>query len=144
MKFLFILIFFGLLISHCSEAQILSKKFHLKDSSRNAFVDANRALREYGFKVMESNPGNWVLLERNLYGNIFQTILTYKETKGITVETYAFYNGKKEWSNFERLENGIGAIESIVAFMIENNKSIPAIALANTPFWTIKHDKIKE
>ena len=116
-----------------------SKKLHLMDSSYEAYMDANRALRSYGFKVIDvSNDKKQIMLERELMGTQYQTIITYQGKNGISVETYAFYKEKNAWTNHKTINAAFIGIERMVRYMIVNNTYIPHVSLSDTPFWSTR------
>jgi hypothetical protein len=117
----------------------VSERIHLKDSSNEASLDANRALRSYGFVPTEvSKNHKKVLLENEIHGTTYQVEIKNLGTKGIKVTTYAFHNERSAWSNFETIISTFTGIEKMIRYRVENNEFIPHICLSDTPFWAMK------
>ena len=132
------IILIALLIPTLTQAKVTASQ----DSLYRSFQTANRALREYGFKVVEAKEGKMTILEKEIMGEICQVVLERKR-KRISADIYTFYNYRKSWGSFKTIEK----IEDGVIIIIKSSQedgSVDPLLLVDTPFWSTVKKEIKE
>ncbi len=127
-------------------AQGLSRKKVIRlqqaDSLDRAFTRSNHALREIGFRVIQTNRRNTVItLEREVGSWLYQTLITRKRQK-VNIEIFSFTGPsfRLSWTYFDRQLDNINTIFNVIDFRIENSEPIPPLMLANSILWGIKID----
>ena len=127
-------------------AQALTRKKVIRlqqaDSLDRAFIRSNHALREIGFRVIQTNRRNTVItLEREVGSWLYQTLIARKRQK-VNIEIFSFTGPsfRLSWTYFDRQLDNINTIFNIIDFRIENSEPIPPLMLANSILWGIKID----
>ena len=112
------------------------------DSLDRAFLKANHALREIGFKVIQTNRRKTtVTLERDIGSWLYQTLLRRKNNE-VDIEIF-FFTGptfRLSWTYPEKQQGNIETIFSVIDFRLKNGEPLPQILLSNSILWGIKID----